>query len=221
MTREQLSVGDVCVLQASRNKFCVGRLISAEGHLTIVPEGDLVSEEKARKEVEEIQLAANEARKRLREDRAIRYSQEAWMFIFAGDASIHLRNEKTKEVYAFRIAKGEYKNEYGELCDGWYVHLSHDPDGNRGYIGALNPDGPEIIETPRSKFVEGSKPHKVLSWLMKKLWDQEEMPGNYKLYSRRCGKCGKQLSDNYNTNLLYCGSGCKLPESSSDDDLNF
>lgn len=114
-------------------------------------------------------------------------------FVLAGKAIFTVSNPKG-ERYTFRVNHKEANGNYPET---WFVSLLTGPcnETSYSYLGKLIPNNCEVRLTNASKFNDDSVPVKVVRWVVKKIWNNEQLPEGYKLHHEgKCGRCGRLLT---------------------------
>lgn len=108
---------------------------------------------------------------------------------FEGGKAIFTVSNPANEHYTFKIRHKEDMP--------FFVSLLSGPDNysNYTYLGIYNPSDYSVRLTQKSKFLEDSRPVKVIRWAIRKVANHEEIPEGYKIqHEGKCCRCGRKLT---------------------------
>lgn len=113
-------------------------------------------------------------------------------FVLGGRAVFTVHNP-TGQHYTYRVV---LKQE-GTRPGVFFVNLLTGPENTTDftYLGILDPSGPGIRLTNKSKLRADSTPVRVLVWALRQIWAEREIPTGYGInHEGRCGRCGRVLT---------------------------
>lgn len=120
-------------------------------------------------------------------------------FILAGHAIFTCHNAKG-EHHTFCVNKVPHTSDPTKF--NYFVKVLAGPDNTRDYVymGMLIPDSGKFILTKASKVGEDSQLVKIIRWIFRNVWSQDQLfkqsfPAGYGLHHEgRCGRCGRLLT---------------------------
>lgn len=113
-------------------------------------------------------------------------------FILGGKAIFTVHNDKGVH-YTYRVTG----KKTGNGSSIYFVNLLTGPDNESDYtyLGVLDPSGPRVRLTAKSKLQYSSVPVRVLGWVLNHIWTETELPDGYGVnHEGRCGRCGRTLT---------------------------
>ena len=132
---------------------------------------------------------------------------EVFNFIFAGDSTFKLVSRSSGKKMTFRVKQAKPKVDGGEKPNVFFVMAQH--DGRMKYIGVIADWTKGQFRTTRgTKIPVNSLEIKAFQWfwgVMRQGWKEKQLPETVEFWhSGKCGRCGKQLTDEPS---IACGYG--------------
>jgi hypothetical protein len=117
-------------------------------------------------------------------------------FFTGGKATFTVDNGQG-EHYTFKIRQPKRQDERFTGTVPHFVSLLTGPDNTSSYtyLGVMCPTTGSVRLTKKSKYTSDTKPVKVVSWAMKHVYGDRQLPEGYQIrHEGKCGCCGRALT---------------------------